>query len=125
MFEKWPTPIVLSGYEIGRTIPYPARSIENDYSYTDHPLEAGYRAYMEMPYDRPTWDLTSVLYAVRPDRGYFALSPEGRVSVDEEGYTRFTPEKGGPHRYLTVDNVQRARTVEALIYLASQPPDRR
>ena len=63
--------------------------------------------------------------AVRPDRGYFALSPEGRVSVDEEGYTRFTPEKGGPHRYLTVDDVQRARTVEALIYLASQPPDRR
>ena len=50
-----------------------------------------YRSYMPMPYDRPTWDLTSALYAVRPGRQYFALSPAGRVSVDEDGQTRFTP----------------------------------
>ena len=27
----------------------------------------------KMPYDRPTWDLTSVLYAVRPEGGYFGV----------------------------------------------------
>lgn len=122
LFERWPTPIVASGFEIGESILYPAESIEKDFAYTDHPVAAGYRAYMEMPYDRPTWDLTSVLYAVRPERGYFSLSPPGRIAVDEEGYTRFTPEKGGPHRYLTADGVQRTRTLEALVQLSSQPP---
>ena len=42
-----------------------------------------------LPYDRPTWDLTSVLYAVRPEDGYFSLSDAGRIVVDDEGRTRF------------------------------------
>lgn len=122
LFEIWPTPIVLSGFEIGKSILYPAVSIERDFAYADHPVEAGYRAYMEMPYDRPTWDLTSVLYAVRPDRAYFSLSAEGRVRVDDEAYTRFTPEKGGPHRFLTVNDEQRVRVLATLVALASEPP---
>jgi hypothetical protein len=44
--------------------------------------------------------------------------------VDDGGFTRFTPEKGGPHRFLTVDDEQRTRTLEALIELATQPPSR-
>ncbi|MEZ5364684.1 MAG: nucleoside hydrolase [Bryobacterales bacterium] len=122
---EWPTPIVFSGFEIGKALLYPAESIERDYAYTpNHPIPPAYRAYMKMPYDRPTWDLTSVLYAVRPDRGYFSLSPEGRVSVDDGGYTRFTPEKGGPHRFLTLSDTQKTRTLEALVELSSQPPKR-
>ena len=123
LFETWPTPIVLSGFEIGKAILYPAASIEKDFAYAkDHPIPPAYRAYMDMPYDRPTWDLTSVLYAVRPERGYFSLSPAGRVRVDDDGFTRFTPEKEGQHRFLTVTDEQRTRTLEALIQLASQPP---
>jgi hypothetical protein len=75
-----------------------------------------YRSYMPMPYDRPTWDLTSALYAIRPGRQYFALSPAGRVSVDEDGQTRFTPAPEGKHRYLILEDGQRARTLEALRY---------
>jgi inosine-uridine nucleoside N-ribohydrolase len=125
LFETWPTPIVLSGFEIGKAILYPAASIEKDFAYAkDHPIPPAYRAYMDMPYDRPTWDLTSVLYAVRPEHGYFSLSPAGRVRVDDGGFTRFTPEKEGPHRFLSVTDEQRTRTLEALIQLASQPPGR-
>jgi inosine-uridine nucleoside N-ribohydrolase len=125
LFDRWPTPIVLSGYEIGASILYPAASIEKDFAYApDHPIPPAYRAYKKMPYDRPTWDLTAVLYAVRPERGYFSLSPEGRVHVDDGGFTRFTPEKGGPHRFLTVTAEQRTRTLEALVQLATQPPGR-
>lgn len=120
---EWPTPIVFSGFEIGKSILYPAASIERDFAYApDHPIPAAYRAYMEMPYDRPTWDPTAALYAVRPHHGYFSLSPAGRVQVDDGGFTRFTPEKGGPHRFLTVSDEQRTRTLEALIELATQPP---
>jgi len=123
VFAEWPTPIVASGLEIGNSILYPAVSIERDYRYVEnHPIVDAYRAYKKMPYDRQTWDLTAVLYAVRPDRGYFPLSPPGQISTDEKGRTHFTESPGGKHRYLIVNDTQRVRVLEALVQLASQPP---
>lgn len=123
LFTQWPTPVVVSGFEIGRTILYPARSIEQDFRYVEHhPIADAYRNYQRMPYDRPTWDLTSVLWAARPDRGYFTLSDPGWVRVDDQGRTRFEPHPAGRHRRLLVDDIQRARILEAFIHLASQPP---
>jgi inosine-uridine nucleoside N-ribohydrolase len=122
LFEKWPTPIVASGFEIGRFIKYPARSIENDFAWTPRsPVVDGYRAYMKMPYDRETWDLTAALYAVRPEAGYFGLSQPGTIIVGQKGETSFAPSPQGRHRYLTVDDTQRARILEAFLYLATQP----
>lgn len=122
-FAEWPTPIVASGLEIGNAILYPAVSIERDYRYVEnHPVVDAYRAYKKMPYDRQTWDLTAALYAVRPDRGYFSLSPPGQISTDEKGRTLFAESPGGKHRYLIVDDTQRVRVLEALVQLASQPP---
>src|SRR5664279_3155543 len=75
LVPNWPTPIVWSGFEIGIALPYPAVSIERDFSYVPHhPAAEAYCLYNPPPHERPTWDLTSVLYAVRPDRGYFGLS---------------------------------------------------
>lgn len=123
VFARWPTPIVASGFEIGEAVLFPAVSIESDFGYvTHHPLAEAYRAYARMPYDRPTWDLTSVLYAVRPARGYFGVSQPGRVEIDDRGVTTFRRQPEGKHRYLTVDAQQAERTREALVQLASQPP---
>lgn len=120
---QWPTPVVWSGFEIGITVPYPAVSIERDFGYVAHHIVAeAYRLYMPPPHERPTWDLTSVLYAVRPDRDYFALSPPGRVTVEDDGFTRFRPQSDGRDRYLILDNVRAARVREALVQLISQPP---
>jgi inosine-uridine nucleoside N-ribohydrolase len=125
VFARWPTPIVASGFEIGEAILYPGKSIETDFAYVaHHPLADAYRAYDRMPYDRPTWDLTSVLYAVRPDRGYFGLSQPGKIEVDEKGVTTFRALPDGKHLYLTVDRQQIERVREALILLTSQPPVR-
>jgi hypothetical protein len=63
-----------------------------------------------------------VLSAVRPDRGYFNLSPRGTVRVDAGGFTRFTPEENGKHRFLILTEPLRVRVKEALVQLASQPP---
>ena len=124
LFAEWPTPIVVSGFEVGSSILYPAHSIQNHFDYVrHHPVVDGYRNYMDMPYDRPTWDLTSVLYAVRPEEGYFDLSEPGTIVVDDEGRTRLIPSEDGQHRYLIVNDGQRLRIREALVYLASQPPD--
>jgi len=123
LFAEWPSPIVASGYEVGLSILYPASSIEKDFGYTaDHPVAEAYRCYKRMPYDRPTWDPTAVLYAVRP-QGYFSVSPRGTITVDEEGRTHFNPDASGRHRYLQVDAAQRARVLRAMIELATRRPD--
>jgi inosine-uridine nucleoside N-ribohydrolase len=125
VFHEWPTPIVASGFEIGEAILYPASSIERDFGWAkNHPVVDAYRAYKQMPYDRPTWDLTSALYAVRPDAGYFGLSAPGSIRVDAEGNTKLEPASSGKHRYLTVTKDQITRVREALVQLASQPARR-
>ena len=119
----WPTPIVWSGFEIGIALPYPHESIEQDFAYVaHHPLAEAYIAYNPPPHDRPTWDLTSVLQAVRPGREYFGLSPQGRVTVADDGLTTFTHDSSGKHRYLTLTEPQRIRVTEVLVALASEPP---
>jgi len=121
--EKWPTPIVYSGFEIGIAIPYPATSIERDFGYVQHhPLAESYRLYNPPPHNRPTWDLTSVLYGVYPDRGFFNLSEPGQVTVEDDGFTRFEADPAGKHRYLMVTPEQIVRVKEALVQLSSQPP---
>lgn len=122
LFDSWPTPIVASGFEVGKALLFPATAVERDFSWVaNHPVADAYRNYMRMPYDRPTWDLTAVLYAVRPDRGYFNLSAPGRITVDDNGQTHFTTAAGGKHRYLILTEAQKARALEALILLATQP----
>lgn len=123
LFAEWPTHIVTSGYEVGNKILYPASSILHDYGYVpDHPLAEAYRLYMKMPYDRPMWDPTAVLYAVRSAR--FALSPNGVITVDDQGRTHFSADPAGKHQYLTPSAVQQTDAVRAIIELASRPPDR-
>ena len=123
LMQTWPTPIVFSGYELGDAIRYPAESIVRDYRYVQyHPLADAYWHYVPPPHNRPTWDLTSVLYAVYPQREFFTLSPPGRVTIEADGFTRFDQEANGPHRHLLVDDQQIIRVREALVQLASQPP---
>src|SRR3984957_11645533 len=94
LFATWPTGIYISGFEVGAAILYPAVSIENDFP-KDNPVAEAYRLYAKMPYDRPTWDLTTVLYDLRPDRGYFDISPAGDVQVAANGSTSFQPNAQG------------------------------
>jgi inosine-uridine nucleoside N-ribohydrolase len=122
LFDQWPGEIVASGWEIGEAMKFPATRIEKDFAWTpDHPVVDAYRAYMKMPYDRQTWDLTAVLYAIRPGYGYFDLSQAGKITADDAGRTSFRAEAGGRHRYLVLTEAQRPRTLESMITLASQP----
>jgi len=122
---RWPSPVVWSGFEVGNALPFPAANLRHDFGYAaHHPVAEAYVRQKSPVDDRPTWDLTSVLYALRPDAGYFDLSPPGTVTVEPDGYTRFDPDARGRHRYLVVrpENVPRVR--EAFVQLASQPPGR-
>ena len=119
---SWPTPIVYSGFEIGIETALYKESLMFDYNYEkDHILDVSYRTYHGQYTDQPSWDLTSVLYAIRPERGYFTLSSKGVVSFDEKGLTSFEETGEGAHQHLIASPGQAERVKEALATLASQP----
>jgi purine nucleosidase len=121
--SRWPSPFVWSGFEIGIALPYPSSSILRDYGYVaHHPVAEAYIRHEPPPHNRPTWDLTSILYAIRPDRAYFDLSRAGTVVVEPDGVTRFEAAVDGKHQYLILRPDQKARVLEALVQLSSQPP---
>jgi inosine-uridine nucleoside N-ribohydrolase len=119
LMREWPTPIVTSGFEIGMSMMFPASSIERDFR-ANNPVADAYRNYMKFPYNRPTWDVTAALYAVRPNDGYFSLSEPGTIQVDQKGVTTLAPAADGKHRYMVMNDVQRARALEAMILLSSE-----
>ena len=117
-FEEWPTPIVTSGWKVGTSIVYPHQSILNDFpnSYK-HPLCVSYKIYQQMPYDRETWDLTSVLQAIEPERNLFGLSEKGIISIDSIGQSLFAPSKEGKHQFLTIREKNDIQAItDALVY---------
>src|SRR5262245_46665401 len=123
LFAEWPTPIVASGDEVGAALLYPAASIEKDFAWSPaHPVVDAYRAYKPMPYDAPTGAMTAVLYAVRPQEGYFKLSEPGTISVLDDGTTKFTPSPEGKHRYLIPDPAQKDRIIKTYTELVSAKP---
>jgi inosine-uridine nucleoside N-ribohydrolase len=124
LVELCPVPIVWSGFEIGLALPYPHESILKDYRYAKHhPLAEAYTLYEPPPHNRPTWDLTSVLYAVRLEHGYFDLSAPGQVQVNDDGLTVHRP-AGTRDRFLVLKDEQKAKVIEALTLLSSEPPHR-
>ena len=107
VFELWPTAIWQNPFEIGKQTMYPGKLIERNLGYEGlNPVAEGYKAYKPMPYDRPSWDILSVLYPLQPE--LFTHSVPGTVTVDDEGYTWFTPDPKGRHIVLsaTLDQPQ-------------------
>ena len=116
-------PVVWSDFRIGLAVPYPRESIARDFRYQpQHLIRESYLLHSGPDHDRPTWDLTSVLYAVRPAENYFGLSSRGRVSVDEKGFTSFVESVDGRDRMLTLSAEQKIRVIEVQRTLCSQPP---
>ena len=121
--NEWPTPITISPYEVGDAILFPAQSIENDFKWkSPNPLVIGYTNYMQMPYNRQTWDLTAVLYAVEKEKNFFGYSEWGTLKIDDTGATTFTVNPKGKHRYLTVNKEQASRIQKYFIQLITQIP---
>lgn len=124
--KEWPTPIVWSGVEIGQAVLFPAVAVERDFSWAArHPVPEAYQRYEPTPHERPTWDLTSVIYAVYPDRPLITLSSPGRVTVEANGVTRFAPAKTGRDRFMVVDAAQAAGLRQLFAALCTEPAAQR
>jgi inosine-uridine nucleoside N-ribohydrolase len=123
LMKNWPSPIVFSGFEIGLLITYPIESIQKDFAWAaNHPVVDAYKVYVGKAEDHPNWDSTAVLQAIRPDRGYFDLSPPGNVELGEKDTTVFSPDAQGKCRFLIAKPEQVSRIRELIAGLVSEPP---
>lgn len=124
LVAEWPVPIIWNGFEIGRAIRFDVRCI-GDFDYVEnHPIKVSYEMYSKMPYERPLWDLFSVLCVVWPDRDYFTLSEPGLVSISDDGRTTHNIGKSQRDRYLIVSPEQAIRLRELTSKLVSEPPQK-
>ena len=122
VFGRWPTPVVTSPFELGIRVEYPGESIADDFTWTDrHPVVEAYKAYLPMPYDRPSWDPTAVLYAVEGG-DWFGISAPGRIEVSDEGSTYFTEDPSGRHRYLSVSDTQAEAIKKHFVEMVTSRP---
>ena len=120
LFAECPAPIAVSPFELGWEICYPAASIEANLGYdTPNPVAEAYKVYLPMPYNRPTWDLTSVLYAVEGSK-YFTGHATGTVTIDSAGFSTFTPSADGHHTLLSVAPDARQPILDRLVELTTK-----
>lgn len=124
VFEEWPTRIVVSPFEVGIMVEYPGESIQNDFPWApNHPLTIAYKSYQPMPYDRPTWDPTAVLYAVEGnDANYFTVTGPGKVVMPGGAKTEFHEDPNGKHFYLSVDQQQAEKIKRHFIEMVTKKP---
>jgi hypothetical protein len=126
VMHQWPTDVVVCPFLLGVQTAFPATVIERDFCNTPpHPVPYAYIGRGHMPYDRPSWDVVSVFYPARANRGYFTEGPRGRVHVDEKGYTTFEETPDGNTVILSATPEQRIRIIEAFSALATERPGAR
>lgn len=113
-FDNWPTPIILSGFEIGEKVKVGLPLIHND-AIKNSPVKDVFRICIPMAKEdsigRKSWDETAVLVAVRGYEQYYTLHP-GRIKVLDVGNNTWS-DAGKGHAYL-VEKMP-AKEVEALI----------
>lgn len=113
----WPVEIVFSPGELGVQVNYPAEIIE---SFTENtPLTDAYKSYLPMPYDRPCWDPTALVFAVEGSK-YFTVSEPGTVSISESGISTFEPSTDGLHRVLSVSPAQAEALRDRIVELTTR-----
>lgn len=124
VISEWPGEIIATPYEVGAEILFPSACIEQNLNLDiPHPVVEAYKVYRTMPYDRPTWDLTALMYVVE-DLGLYSISGPGRISISPQGVTFFEPDDDGSHYYLMTDEVSNGRIRDYFIRMISRIPQK-
>ena len=98
VFNEWPTPILLSGFEIGVSIITGLRLVFSDVQ--NSPVKDAFSMCLKMDvHGRCSWDQTAVLVGVRGPQKYFD-TVKGRMTVLSNGNNTWQDDPNGPHEYL-------------------------
>jgi len=103
-FQNWPTPVLLSGFEIGRYILTGAKVAER--GDPNSPVDWAYKYNFETYTDkkinkRNSWDQTAVLCAVRDPQKYFYVNGPGEFEVANDGSNTWNPDSDKQHFFLS------------------------
>ena len=121
-YAECPVPMYFTDFRLGRTILYPWQDVYKGFKYTEnHPLVAAFEYYQKMPYNRPLWDPTAVLFAAEP-KGYASISKPGMVQVDYRSNTFFIEDKSSNRHYFIVNDKQRAKIIRRVEELTLRTP---
>ncbi|MBC8874063.1 MAG: nucleoside hydrolase [Planctomycetes bacterium] len=111
--SKWPTPIIFSGYEIGKPILTGGRYREKPRS---SPARRAFELFNGLR-SKASFDQTAVLYAVRGLNGgladFWDLESNGYMHVLEDGSNEWRPQPDKNHAYL-IKKMQPARVAEVI-----------
>jgi purine nucleosidase len=118
--NDWPTPVVLSGFEIGARIKtgQGLRALPEA-----NPVRTAYLHFNGLE-DRQSWDQTAVLYAVRGAAGYWTESEPGFCLMHVaggSGYNEWIPTPQKAHRHL-VEKMPPAEVARVLEDLMTRRP---
>jgi len=121
VIESWPTEMVFSGSEIGEDIM--TGSVLGE-SLPENPVARAYELYPGTNNygERASWDLTAVLYAVRPDAGFWNLRREHRLEVLASGDHVWHSEAANPRHSFLVEKVAPERIEQILDELLARAP---
>lgn len=106
VFEKFPNTIVCSGFEVGEKVltGYTEQPLNAEYN----PIYDSYRLYVkskERRHLRPSWDLTAVQFAFEGEGEFYKVSPACKVTVEDDGTTRFV-HRSGENRYYLINKAK-------------------
>ena len=98
VFNEWPTPVLLSGFQIGEAILTGLRLVATDVQ--NNPVKDVYSMCLKTDVQgRCSWDQTAVLVGVRGTQKYFG-TVRGRMTVLPNGNNTWQDDPDGPHEYL-------------------------
>ena len=98
VFNEWPTPILLSGFEIGRDILTGLRLVATDVQ--NNPVKDAFSLSLKVDVNgRCSWDQTAALVGVRGPHKYFG-TVRGRMMVQSNGSNTWEDDPNGPHEHL-------------------------
>ena len=108
LMDDWPTEMIISDFLVGQLVPVIWNRLKTRLS-ANNPLLLGYRRYYDHGKgdpmgNRPSWDQTSMLYALEPEAGHFGLSDPGEVTIMDDGVSIFKPCENGRRRHLLLND---------------------
>lgn len=101
--DLWPAELVFCSYEIG--LPMITCGGLQTRGPKGNPVRTCYESWSSKDgggaVGRESWDGATMLYAIRPEAGYWNLYPYGRLRVDDVGVSSWHEEAGGRQTFLT------------------------
>ena len=120
--EQWPTPVIFSGFNIGKNIKTGLPLIHNK-NIKNSPVKDVFSISIPLaPEDssgRMSWDETAVLVAVKGFSPYFSLHP-GKILVKDDGSNSWA--QGNLGQYYLIQKSDPRKVADLINHLIMEPP---